>query len=57
MKYIVNLWSIMEHIIKHLFEKTLRYKPKQVLCEKIIKQIVIFIFIKKIHGLIDFYER
>jgi hypothetical protein len=22
---------------KHLFEKTLRYKPKKVLCEKIIK--------------------
>jgi hypothetical protein len=47
----------MEHIIKHLFERTLRYKPKQVLCEKIIKQVVIFIFIKKIHGIIDFYER
>ena len=47
----------MEHIIKHLFERTLRYKSKQVLCEKIIKQIVIFIFIKRIYGLIDFYTR
>jgi hypothetical protein len=57
MKYIINFRSVMERIIKHLFEKTLRYKPKQVLCEKIIKQIVIFILIKKIHDLIDFYER
>jgi hypothetical protein len=37
--------------------KDLKYKPKHVLCEKIVKQIVIFIFIKKIHGLIDFYAR
>ena len=48
---------MMEHVLKHLIEKTLRYNPKHVLCEKIIKQIVIFIFIKKIHGLIEFYER
>jgi hypothetical protein len=39
----------MEHIIKHLFERTLRYKPKQVLCEKIIKPNNIFILLLRIH--------
>jgi hypothetical protein len=36
MKHIINLWSIMKYIIKQLFIQILRYKPKQVLCEKII---------------------
>jgi hypothetical protein len=36
MKYVINLWSIMKNIIKQLFVKILRYKSKQILCEKII---------------------
>jgi hypothetical protein len=42
---------------KTLNDEKLIYRPKHVLCGKIMKQIIIFIFIKKSHGLNRFYVR
>jgi hypothetical protein len=41
----------MKQIININWGEANIYKPKHVLVGKIIKQIIIFIFIKKIHGL------
>jgi hypothetical protein len=42
---------------KIFIDEKILYKPNRVLCGKVIKQIIIFIFIKKIHGLDRFYVK